>query len=140
MSYLVYSPFGRTTRRRRMPDFFDTDFPFSKQEVWVPIDVKAGNDEFIITALVPGLKPEDLNVQVVNETVTISGEIKLDKDEKANYLHKECPSGKFNRIISLPSPLNPAKAEAHIENGVLTLKVPKAEEAKAKTIKVNVAK
>jgi HSP20 family protein len=140
MSYLVYTPFGRAAHMRRMREFFDEDMPFSDQDVMVPIDVRAEDDNFLITALVPGLKPEDLSIQVINETVTLSGELKLDVDEKANYIHKECPSGKFHRTITLPSTLDAAKAEAKVENGILTLRVPKAEEAKPKTIKVSVAK
>ncbi len=140
MSYFVYTPFGRAAHMRRMREFFDEDMPFSEREVMVPIDVRAENDDFIVTALVPGLKPEDLNIQVINETVTLSGELKLYADEKANYIHKECPYGKFHRTITLPSTLDALKAEANVENGVLTLRVPKAEEAKPKTIKVSVAK
>jgi HSP20 family protein len=125
---------------RRMREFFNEDMPYSDQDVLVPIDVRAEDENFVITALVPGLKPEDLSIQVINETVTLSGELKLDVDEKANYIHKECPSGKFHRTITLPSTLDATKAEAKVENGVLTLSVPKAEEAKPKTIKVNIAK
>ncbi len=140
MSYYVYTPFGRAAHLRRMRDFFDENTPFSEQEVLVPIDVKAENDDFIVTALVPGLKPEDLSIQIINETVTLSGDLNLNTDEKANYIHKECPCGKFHRTITLPSTLDASKAEAKVENGVLTLRVPKAEEAKPKTIKVSVAK
>ncbi|NMB61365.1 MAG: Hsp20/alpha crystallin family protein [Chloroflexi bacterium] len=140
MTYYVYSPFGRAARMRRMREFFDDDMPFSEREVMVPIDVRAEDDDFIVTALVPGLKPEDLNIQVINETVTLSGELDFGKDEKINYIHKEIPGGKFHRTITLPATLNAAKAEANVENGVLTLRVPKAEEAKPKTIKVSVTK
>ena len=132
MSYYVYTPFGRAAHMRKMRDFFNEDMPFSEQEVMVPIDVKAEDDDFIITAMVPGLKPEDLNVQIINESVTLSGELAVNNDEKANYIHKECPCGKFHRTITLPSTLNASKADAKVENGILTLRVPKAEEAKPK--------
>ncbi len=140
MSYYVYTPFGRAAHLRKMRDFFNEEMPFSEQEVMVPIDVKAEDDDFIITAMVPGLKPEDLNVQIINESVTLSGELSMNSDEKANYIHKECPCGKFHRTITLPSTLDASKADAKVENGILTLRVPKAEEAKPKTIKVSVAK
>jgi len=140
MSYYVYTPFGRAAHMRKMRDFFNEEMPFSEQEVMVPIDVKAEDDDFIITAMVPGLKPEDLNVQIINESVTLSGELAMNTDEKANYIHKECPCGKFHRTITLPSTLDASKADAKVENGILTLRVPKAEEAKPKTIKVSVAK
>ncbi|HAF61677.1 MAG TPA: hypothetical protein DCK95_05070 [Anaerolineaceae bacterium] len=140
MSYYVYSPFGRAARLRRMQDFFDDEMPYKENEVIVPIDVRAEDDDFIVTALVPGLKADDLNIQVINETITLSGELQFGAEEDANYIHKECPSGKFHRTITLPSTLNASKADANIENGVLTLRVPKAEEAKPKTIKVSVSK
>ncbi len=140
MSYYVYTPFGRAAHLRKMRDFFNEEMPFSEQEVMVPIDVKAEDDDFIITAMVPGLRPEDLNVQIINESVTLSGELAMNTDEKANYIHKECPCGKFHRTITLPSTLDASKADAKVENGILTLRVPKAEEAKPKTIKVSVAK
>jgi len=140
MTYYVYSPFGRAAHMRRMREFFNDEMPFSEQEVMVPIDVRAEDDDFIITALIPGLKPDDLNIQVINETVTLSGELDFGQDEKISYIHKECPSGKFHRTITLPSTLNAAKADANVENGVLTLRIPKAEESKPKTIKVSVSK
>lgn len=140
MSYYVYSPFGRAARMRRMQEFFDNEMPYKESEVIVPIDVRAENDDFIITALVPGLKAEDLSIQVINETVTLSGELKFGSEKGVDYIHKECPCGKFHRTITLPSTLNAGKADANIENGVLTLRIPKAEEAKPKTIKVSVGK
>jgi HSP20 family protein len=100
------------------------------------VDVKEVNDEFTISAMLPGLKPEDIDIQIVNENVTLKGEFKNDIDEEANYILQERPSGKFVRTVTLPDTLNAAKADAHMENGILTLVIPKAEEAKPKTIKV----
>jgi len=99
--------------------------------------VRETDDAFIINASVPGLKPEDLNINVVGDTVTISGEIKEEtKEEEANYIYRERRFGSFTRTVTLPTSLNPDKAEAVIENGVLTLTIPKAEAAKPKAIKV----
>lgn len=100
------------------------------------VDVRETDASIIITAAVPGLKPEDLNISIVGDTVTISGEMKDDKEEKANYIYRERRFGPFNRTLTLPTPLNPDKAEAVIENGVLTLTLPKAEAAQPKAIKV----
>jgi len=101
------------------------------------VDVRETDDAFIINASVPGLKPEDLNINVVGDTVTISGEIKEEtKEEEANYIYRERRFGSFTRTVTLPTSLNPDKAEAVIENGVLTLTIPKAEAAKPKAIKV----
>jgi HSP20 family protein len=101
-----------------------------------PIDVIADKDSFTIKALLPGVQPEELEINIVNELVTISGELKIDRDESDDYLLAECPSGKFHRVLTLPTPLNPTKVQAELENGILTLVIPKAEEAKPRTIKV----
>jgi HSP20 family protein len=98
--------------------------------------VKEIDDSFTISAMLPGLKPEDVEIQIVNETVSLKGEFKNNIDEKASYVLQERPSGKFCRTVALPDTLNAAKAEAKMENGILTLVIPKAEEAKPKTIKV----
>jgi len=103
------------------------------------LDVQTEKDDYLIRANVPGLKPEDLQVEVVDNTVTLRGEIKAErKVEEENYLLQERRYGQFSRSISLPTAVNSAKAEAVIENGVLTLRVPKAEEAKPKAISVKV--
>jgi HSP20 family protein len=103
----------------------------------LPVDVQAEKDDFIVRANVPGLKPEDLRVEVVDNTVTISGEISSEqKTEQENYLLQERRYGQFSRSFTLPTSLNSAKAEATIENGVLVLRLPKAEEARPKAITV----
>ncbi len=132
------TPFGRLAMRRawgRMAD--ENEWPGAMEsEVSFPVDVKAEPEAFVITALLPGVKAEDLNIQIVNETVSIQGEFKDERDEKDTYLLSERPSGRFSRVLSLPAQLDPATAEAHAENGVLTLRVPKAETARPKAIKV----
>jgi HSP20 family protein len=105
-------------------------------ELAFPIDVKADNDSFTLKALLPGVDPDDIDIQIVKEIVTISGELKADREEGATYLLAERPSGKFHRVISLPTPLDSTKVEADLENGVLTLVIPKVEEAKPRTIKI----
>ena len=134
MSIYIRTPHGRFMRPHTMHNFRPQ--PFSDVEVFFPVDVKAGEDDFVITALLPGLKAEELSIQVVNETVTLQGEFKYQPEENGNYLLQEIPGGKFSRIITLPDLLDAAKAEAEMKDGVLTLRIPKAEEAKPKTIKI----
>lgn len=134
---IYITPFGRLPRRRMIERMMDPDWnQTTASELYFPIDVKAEDDGYTLTALLPGVHPEDLNVQVVNETVTIQGESKLTVDEKASYLLREIPSGSFSRTITLPMPLDSNGAEAHFEHGVLTLRVPKAEAVRPRTIKV----
>jgi HSP20 family protein len=90
--------------------------------------------------MLPGLTPEEVEIQIVNENVSLKGEFKNELEEGATYILQERPSGKFFRTVTLSDMLDSAKAEAHMENGILTLRIPKAEAAKPKTIKVNTAK
>jgi len=111
----------------------DRDF---EPQVSFPMDVKATPDGFELKAYLPGVSAEDLDIQIVNEVVTISGEVKLERDARAEYLLAELPAGRFHRVVSLPAPLDSEKVEASLESGILTLNIPKVEEAKPKSIKV----
>ena len=134
---IFITPFGRLPRRRMIERMMDPDWnqPVDNN-LFFPVDVKAEDDAFTVTALLPGIHPEDLNVQIVNETVTIQGEMKPAADEKASYLLQEIPHGAFSRVLTMPTPLDANTAEAHFENGLLTLRIPKAETVRPRTIKV----
>jgi HSP20 family protein len=113
-------------------------FP-SVEALSVPVDIQAKEDEFILYASVPGLRAEDLNIEVLGNTVTVRGEVFAPAvEEKASWLLQERVVGKFTRTFTLPAELDNAKAEAKLEHGVLTLRLPKAETAKPKAIKVQV--
>jgi HSP20 family protein len=99
------------------------------------VDVREEDDAYILNALVPGLKADDLNIQVLDDVVTITGEFKADESE---YLMRELPHGSFLRTLRLPVALDAGKAEAKITDGVLTLRLAKAESARPRTIKVAV--
>ena len=139
MTFYV-SPYARLAHQRmvmRMLQEGGWNMPV-ENEVAFPVDIKAEPEAFVITALIPGIKPEELDIQIIDENVTIQGKVLFQQEEKADYLVQERPFGNFHRTITLPSTLDANGAEAHIENGVLTLRVPKAEAARPKTIKVNV--
>jgi HSP20 family protein len=97
------------------------------------LDIRAEGEDFVLTAAVPGLKAEDLRIQVLEDVVRIEGATPV---EEANYLLREIAAGPFERELRLPSPLQADKVEARIVDGVLTLRLPKAESARPKTIKV----
>lgn len=101
----------------------------------LPVDIRDEGESFTLTAVVPGLKAEDLNIQVLEDVLRIEGEYQTSDGE---HLLRELPAGKFIRTLRLPSELDPNKAEARIKDGILTLSLPKAESAKPKTIKVAV--
>jgi HSP20 family protein len=99
------------------------------------VDVREEDEAYIINALVPGMKADDLNIQILEDVVTISGEFKADESE---YLMRELPHGSFRRTLRLPVALDANQAEAKITDGVLTLRLVKAESARPRTIKVAV--
>lgn len=103
----------------------------------VPVDVSSDDDAYVIRAAVPGLKPDEVEIQIHDDIVMLRGTPKADdeKDERG-YLMREMVSAQFERRLRLPEPVEATKAEATIENGLLTLRLPIAEAAKPKTIKV----
>jgi HSP20 family protein len=110
----------------------------SPQAAALRLDIITSGDDFVISAGMPGLRAEDLSLEVLADTVTIRGELPApDFKEGDETLLHERRYGKFARSITLPAEVDGTKAEAAIENGILTLRLPKAETAKPKTIKVN---
>ena len=137
MSLSLYRPFRLSEMMDRM--FDDNMFgPHSVGGFGIPLDVFVTDEDYVIHAVVPGLRAEDLNVEVNDNTVTIQGEIVPPEKtaDKANCLLQEIRYGKFSRSLAISGEIDGAKAEAHVENGVLTLRIPKAEAAKPKVIKV----
>ncbi len=103
--------------------------------VTLPLDVYETRDTIIVRASLPGVKPEDVDVTMEGNTLTIRGEIKAPPEE-GTYLLQEQRYGPFSRSLELGTAIQPEKAEASFHNGVLTLTIPKAEEAKPRVIKV----
>jgi HSP20 family protein len=105
------------------------------------VDVYETPDNVVVKTAVPGVKPEEIDITITGDTLTISGATKFEeKVEREDYIRKELRYGSFSRSVNLPSGLNVEKAEATFENGLLTLTIPKAEEAKPKAIKVKAKK
>ncbi len=105
----------------------------------LPVDVYSTPDEIVVTAAVPGVKPENVEISIEGDTVTIKGELPRPL-ENTNYIFQERPYGPFVRTLQLNVPIEVDKAEAHFDNGLLTLTLPKAEAVKPRTIKVKVKK
>jgi HSP20 family protein len=107
----------------------------AQTERYLAVNIQDENEAYVLTALVPGLKAEDVNVQVLEDVVSIEGKYPVDENE---YLVKELSSGSFRRELRLPVALESNKVEATIVDGILTVRLPKAESARPKTIKVAV--
>ncbi|MGC9048757.1 MAG: Hsp20/alpha crystallin family protein [Patescibacteria group bacterium] len=113
-------------------------------EEWLPgsevgqlsIDLYDAGDSLVIESTIAGVKPEDIDITVEPDLITIRGERKQEKKiNRKNYFYQECFWGKFSRTLVLPVPVKPEKVTANIKNGILTVTLPKAEEGK-KNVKV----
>jgi len=105
-----------------------------------PIDVRETENDYVIHASLPGIKPDDVQITVHGDTLTIRGELKDEEEKKGEHWHiHERRSGVFQRSLSLGAPVSSDKAEASFEHGVLTLTLPKAEEAKPRQIRIGQA-
>ncbi len=132
------------TLRNEMSDLFDNFFgglerPFAGlgQKVWPAIDVAEKDDAILVRAEIPGCKPEDVDISVYGNTLTISGEKKESQEEQHDgFYHVESTYGSFRRDVVLPTDVDEQKIEAVCKDGVLSVTLPKAE--KSKTIKVKV--
>jgi HSP20 family protein len=101
------------------------------------VDMFETNDHLVVKASVPGVKPEELDVTVQGETLTIKGETKEEQEsQQGRYHFRERRQGAFARTLTLPIPIQSDKVQASFENGVLTLMLPKAEAVRPRTIKV----
>ncbi|MCH8063393.1 MAG: Hsp20/alpha crystallin family protein [Chloroflexi bacterium] len=110
-------------------------------EKWaVPLDVVEEDDKIIVRATVPGVKPEDIDVTLENDVLTINAETKSDtEDRKENYLVRERRAGKFHRTLRLPDTVDSEKVDTKYENGIVEITFPKAEAKKARRLSIRAA-
>ncbi|APW59674.1 Hsp20/alpha crystallin family protein [Paludisphaera borealis] len=108
----------------------------------LPLDVTETENDFVIKASLPGVKPDDVQITVHGDTLTIRGDSKAEEEKKGEHWHlRERRYGSFQRSVALSTPVDSEKARADYENGVLTLTLPKSEAAKPRQIRVgNTAK
>ena len=106
-------------------------------ELPLELDVYQTDKDVVVKATVPGVKPEEVDISLTGDILTIKGEHKEEQEVKEkDYLRKEHRYGTFSRSLQIPVPVKGDKAEAVFENGIVTLTLPKAEEVKPKQIKV----
>ena len=139
-----YDPFREMmTLRSAMDRLFDNAFVGSRGD-WeavnweLALDVSETGDEYLVKASVPGINPDDLEITYNNKVLTIKGETKHEEEiEETRYHLRERRFGSFARSISLPTMVDSDHIEASYENGVLTLHLPKTEEAKPRRISIS---
>jgi HSP20 family protein len=140
MMTLYVNPYRRVARMRRaMDQLLEADQLGAEgriPEMQLALDVRADDDAYNITALIPGVEAEDISIEVLDNTVSIQGEFTGDHNEGDRYLMSELPIGRFSRQIKLPTKLDASKAEASLKNGVFNVRVPKSETHRPKVIKI----
>jgi HSP20 family protein len=139
MNFYIRSPYGRYPQYRQIAHVAE-NWDAAESQVYFPVDVREKDNTFTISAMLPGLKPEEVEIQIINETVSLKGNFETDHDEEAAYILQEKPSGKFCRTITLSDMVDASKAQASMENGILKLEIPKAEQAKPKIIQITKVK
>lgn len=105
---------------------------FSQEEAWLPkVDIKEEAKEYVVYADLPGVKAEDVQVELNGNNLTIKGERRSEKEEKGkNFYRSECKTGRFYRQFSLPESVDSNKIVAKVKHGVLVLHLPKIEAGK----------
>lgn len=140
-----WDPFREMQTFREMMDRFfeepwlDTPRLWSQRagEFTLALDVAEDDERYIVKASVPGVDPDQIEVTLTDNVLTIKGETKSEKDvEEKNYHLRERRFGRFTRSVTLPMPVDADAVEATHENGVLTLHLPKTEAVKPKRITV----
>lgn len=134
-------PFGDlVTLRQAMDRLLEDSFVSPRNwgdERLVPMDVYTTDEDVTVEAVLPGVKPEDVEITVEGSTLTISGDTTVaNGDRDGSLVLQEIRRGRFMRTLSLPAGLEPDKATATFEDGVLTLRIPKAEAVKPRQIKI----
>ncbi|WP_036479447.1 Hsp20/alpha crystallin family protein [Myxosarcina sp. GI1] len=141
MKIVRLSPFEQMDSLRRQIDrvFDDIDRAgYENYSTWTPaIELLDDSNNLILRVQLAGLDGNDIDIQVTRSSVTISGERHRLEAKSSRYLHSEFNYGKFQRQISLPVPIVNSEATANYEAGMLTLTLPKAEEAKQRVVKVS---
>ena len=128
---------------RMFDDFFGRDFavePFGRGGEWIPaLEVSELDTAVAVKAELPGLDPKDIEVTLANDVLTIKGEKKHESETKEKNFHLvERSYGSFERSVRLPTGVKPDAVDAKFKNGVLTVELPKAEEARTKAVKIKV--
>ena len=120
-------------------DSFEDLWCISQEAGWSPaVDIYENKDSLVIKAELPGIEQDKIDVSVQGDLLTIKGERKKESEVKEeNYYRLERVSGSFQRSFTLPANVDATKISAAYKGGILELKVPKAEEAKPKQIKIN---
>ena len=131
------------TLREAMDRLFDDAFtrPLSVRDGWSmsspAIDIYQTDNEVVVKASIPGIKAEEVQINITGDVLTLKGEVNQEEERKDRAWHiREHHFGSFERSVALPTAVKSDKAEAVFENGILTITLPKADEVKPRTINI----
>lgn len=131
-----YNLFDNMFQLKDIFDDFFRDVTYESAGGMPPVRVSSTEERITVKALVPGIEPENLDMQIIEDNLLISGEKKSDYTDKT-YIRKERRFGSFKRSIRLPYRVNAESVKADLINGVLTITLQKSEDAKPKKIEIN---
>jgi len=114
--------------------------PWSEEAIWSPlVNLEETKDAYILRAELPGMDRKDIKLSITDRTLSLSGERKWERKDESSTLHRaEIFCGKFQRTITFPTEIDPQKATATYEKGILTVELPKSERAKPREIEIEV--
>ena len=137
MTLMLRDPFADTVPLRQAMDrLFEESFPRPSRH-WLAVDVYETAAALVVKAALPGIKPAEVDITIDGDTLTITGELKADEESEGREYHRrELHVGAFERALRLPERFQAEKTEAVFENGILTLTIPKREQAEVRHIKV----
>ena len=134
--YTTYDVFDDVVNLRNLVDRFFTEAPAARRNVEYPyVNLRENNDEVVITALLPGVGVDSLNIQLIDNSLVLEGDKKSDVQDKP-YIRKERVFGRFQKAVRLPYRVDGDKIEAGLKDGILTIRLAKAEEARPKKIEI----
>ncbi len=144
MNIIRWTPFRDLVTREKMNRIFEDTFTSQGEEKdmaasnWTPsVDIHENESELVLSAEVPGIEDKDIEIEIENNTLSIKGERKIEKETKEENYHRiERSYGSFYRSFTLPTNVNQDNIKAEYDNGVLRISLPKKPELKSKKVKV----
>jgi HSP20 family protein len=134
---------GLLTLQRELERVFDKPFGFdlgpSGRGVFPPVNVFSDKDGYVVKLEIPGVPPENVTVEAENRTLRVSGKREIAPPAEGSFHRRERGAGQFARSFQLPADVDPARAEASYKHGILSVRIPKKEEAKPRQISVKAA-
>jgi HSP20 family protein len=121
---------------RRWPRLFDWNLPSRIEQAFPKVDIIDHDNEIEVQAALPGVKKEDLDVTINNQSISIRATTREEKKEEGKYFRREITRGEFQRVVSLPDNVDNDNAKATFKDGILKVTIPKTEKSERKSIEI----